>query len=115
VKDELSATLSPVFIVHLNYQSDRLNEAYQTGLLDLATSTGGEATFCRTPSDIAPAIQAAFARAAALQVLEVDGRLGKARQFEITVDAPGREVQYRTRYEPPAPIRTTGQKQEKKK
>lgn len=115
VKDELSGTLSPVFMVHLNYQSDRLNEAYQTGLLDLATSTGGDATFCRTPSDIAPAIQAAFARAAALQVLDVEARLGKARQFEITVDAPGREVQYRTRYEPPAPVRPAEPKPAEKK
>lgn len=105
LRDELARTLAPIFVVHLNYQSDRLNEAYQTGLLDLATSTGGEATFCRTPSDIAPAIQMAFARTAALQMLEVEGRLGKARQFEIAVDAPGREVQYRTRYEPPAPVR----------
>ena len=102
LKDELAATLVPVFIVHLNYQSDRLNEAYQTGLLDLATSTGGEAGFCRTPSDIAPVIQTAFAQIASLQVADVDARLGKARQFEFAVEAPGRDIHYRSRYAPPA-------------
>lgn len=105
LKDELAETLAPVFVVHLNYQSDRLNEAYQTGLLDLATSTGGEATFCRTPSDIGPAIQLAFTRLAALQIAEVEGRMGKSRQFEFSVEVPGREVQYRSRYAPPAPAR----------
>jgi hypothetical protein len=101
VKTELAATLAPLFIVHLNYQSDRLNEAYQTGLLDLAASSGGEAVFCRTPSDVAPAIAKAFARIATLQVAEVDARLGKSRQLELTVEASGRPLQYRSRYVPP--------------
>lgn len=101
LKTELTATLAPVFIVHLNYQSDRLNEAYQTGLLDLAASTGGEALFCRTPSDIAPALAKAFARVNSLQVVDLDARPGKSKQIEFAVEAPGRPLQYRSRYIPP--------------
>ena len=100
LKTELAATLVPIFIVHLNYQSDRLNEAYQTGLLDLAASSGGEAGVCRTVSDIAPAIARAFARIATLQVVEVDARLGKSRQFEFAMEAAGQTLHYRSRYVP---------------
>jgi hypothetical protein len=101
LKEELAATLVPVFIVHLNFQSDRLNEAYQIGLLDLAASSGGEASFCRTPSDVAPAIEKAFARIAQLQTVEFDARPGKSRQLDLLLSAPGRTLQHRSRYVPP--------------
>jgi hypothetical protein len=48
----LKESSSPLFVVHLNYQNDRLSDAYQTGLLELATATGGGAEFCRSVADI---------------------------------------------------------------
>lgn len=47
---------SPLFIAHLAYHGDRLNEAYQTGLLQLAQATGGNAVFCRSQAEIPDAI-----------------------------------------------------------
>jgi hypothetical protein len=54
--DSLTAFQTPVFIVHIAYSAERLNEAYQTGLLQLATTTGGTAAFCRSSAEIPPAV-----------------------------------------------------------
>lgn len=47
---------APVFIVHTNYQSDRLNEAYVNGLRQLAMTTGAIALMCRSNAEIATSI-----------------------------------------------------------
>ena len=54
--ESLAVFQTPVFLVHIAYAADRLNEAYQTGLLQLAASTGGAAVFCRSISEIPGAI-----------------------------------------------------------
>jgi hypothetical protein len=43
----LAQRQAPLFVVHLRYRSDRLGEAYQSGLKQLAEVTGGSAVFCR--------------------------------------------------------------------
>ena len=48
----LAADQAPLFIVHLHYRTDRLNEAYQNGLKQLAEVTGGTAAFCRSEAEI---------------------------------------------------------------
>jgi hypothetical protein len=58
----LSATQAPVFIAHLSYRSDPLNEAYQTGLLTLAQTTGGVVEFSRSLSEIPSAVDHVFDR-----------------------------------------------------
>jgi hypothetical protein len=49
-----------MFIVHLRYRSDRLNEAYQNGLKRLAETTAANAAFCRSTGEIPTAISAAM-------------------------------------------------------
>ena len=88
---------TPLFIVHLNRQNDRLNEAYQTGLLELATATGGQAEFARSVADIPAAIERAFASIVSHQSVEVEVKSGKARQVDLELTAQGRELRYRTR------------------
>ena len=53
----LTRTQVPVFVVHLTYRSDRLNEAYLNGLRQLAISTGGMAVVCRSSAEIPAAIR----------------------------------------------------------
>lgn len=48
---------APLFIVHLRLRSDRLGEAYQNGLKQLAEVTGGSSVFCRSSEEIADSIQ----------------------------------------------------------
>lgn len=59
---EASYLEAPLFVVHLNYRGDTLNESYQNGLLTLADSTGGRGQICRSVGEIPDAISAVFAR-----------------------------------------------------
>jgi hypothetical protein len=52
----LAASEAPVFISQLTYRTDQLNVAYQTGLISVATSTGGTASVARSVSEIPSAI-----------------------------------------------------------
>jgi hypothetical protein len=52
----LAVYQTPMFVVHVARSTDRLNEAYQSGLLQLATATGGSATFCRSSAEVPQAI-----------------------------------------------------------
>jgi hypothetical protein len=54
---KLAMSQAPIFVIHLEYYSDRLNEAYQAGLLQLTTATGGDTVFCRSNSEIIPAVE----------------------------------------------------------
>jgi hypothetical protein len=63
IQDKISKMLevltqrrAPMFVVHLRYRSDRLGEAYQKGLEQLAEATGGSAIFCRSMEEIADAM-----------------------------------------------------------
>ncbi len=58
----LSRRQTPLFVVHLVYRSDRLNEAYQSGLQQLAETTAGTSLFCHSSSEVTDAIQRSFER-----------------------------------------------------
>ena len=62
--EDLSYLEAPLFIVHLNYRGDTLNESYQNGLLTLADATGGKGQVCRSVGEIPDAIATAFTRIA---------------------------------------------------
>jgi hypothetical protein len=98
IRTSLSGFQSPVFIVHLDYRSDRLNEAYQTGLLELATVSGGAAEFCRSASDIPESIGQMLDRVSSLHTAEVEAKPSKARQLDVELDAEGTQLRYRTHY-----------------
>jgi hypothetical protein len=93
-------TQTPLFIVQLNYENDRLNEAYQTGLIQLANSTGGSAEFARTLSEIPVTISRTVARVLGHSSAELEFKRAKARQWEIELVAEGTGVRHRTRFLP---------------
>jgi len=95
---QLAALESPLFIVHLSYRNDRLNEAYQTGLMQLAAALGGSARFCRSRQEISGQIAGALERLAAVHRvdLEVPPRAGKFATVQL--EAPGRPLVYRNRF-----------------
>jgi len=95
----LTATQTPVFIVHLDYRTDPLNEAYQTGLLELARATGGNARFCRTLSGIPSQVDEAIERAENLWSVRVGLPNSDLRQFDVTLMIPQEGLlEYRSRY-----------------
>ena len=97
---KVARTQTPLFIVQLNYENDRLNEAYQTGLLELANATGGSAEFARTPAEIPVAISDMVERVSGHSSAELEFKRVKARQWEIELAAEGAAVRHRTRFLP---------------
>lgn len=94
----LAANDAPVFITHLAFLRDRLNDAYQTGLQQMAEATGGQALFCRTQGDIGSTITQAFDRIRTLWAIDIEIPPGTPRNFTMHLTADGVELQYRTRF-----------------
>jgi hypothetical protein len=102
VEANLAGRQAPLFIVHLNYRNDRLNEAYQVGLRRLAEITGGAAEFCRSVVEIPNAIQKSFELIASHYSvsLEVPDRSLKSVEIQLGLadGRGGRSLNYRTRF-----------------
>jgi len=97
----LAATQAPVFISHLTYRNDQLNVAYQTGLISLASSTGGEASISRSISEIPSAIDTLMDRIVGHYSLAVALPGGPdLRKLKLVVDTRnGTQLQYRSEYD----------------
>ena len=95
--EALSMTETPVFIVHLAYRNDTLNLAYQTGLMTLAATTGGASQFCRSQSEVGDAVSRAFDSITSQYSLTVPLR-EPPKVLNVTVDSPGRALNWRTRF-----------------
>jgi hypothetical protein len=59
---QVNSLQAPLFVVHLEYRQDLLNDAYQNGLETLTRETGGEAIICHSTAEIPDAISRIFAR-----------------------------------------------------
>jgi hypothetical protein len=94
----LAAFQSPLFVVHLAYLNDGLEQAYQAGVLQLAASSGGSAAFCQTSADIPEAVAAAFTRAASLYTLDLDVPPKSGRVLQVQVEHEGATLTYRGRF-----------------
>ncbi|HYM09958.1 MAG TPA: hypothetical protein VEU62_04465 [Bryobacterales bacterium] len=95
----LSSRQTPLFIVHLQYSSEQLNEAYQNGLKQLAEVTGGSSSFCQSTAEIPAAIQRIFALILSQYsvTLALPERAGKSVQVELQA-GDNRPLNYRTRF-----------------
>jgi hypothetical protein len=96
--DRLAGYQAPIFIVHLSYSSERLNEAYQGGLLQIATATGGTAIFCRSLAEIPGAIERTVASIQSMYQLIVRLPPRRPKAVTVVVDAAGRQISYRSRF-----------------
>lgn len=98
LEGKLAAGEAPLFIVHLAYRSDRLNEAYQNGLMQLAATAGGASAFCRSRAEIPDAIEGTFRTAASHYslVLRMPDRPSKVVQVQI--ENEGHTLTYRNRF-----------------
>ena len=100
IEDKLASRRAPIFFVHVERYSDRLNEAYQSGLLQLASATGGRGVFCRSNTEIATAIEETFRAIAAHYTLDLQVSAKNGDNIEITLESEtGGELSYRSRYQ----------------
>jgi len=95
---------APLFVVHLNYQPDRLNRAYQNGLETLATATGGRSAICRSAAEIPDAISGLLARiSSAWRVtLAVPARIRTNVQIQLSAPCHDgdQRISWRTHFHP---------------
>jgi von Willebrand factor type A domain len=100
----LAGRQAPLFIVHLDYRSDRLNEAYQNGLRRLAEVTGGSALVCRSVVEIPESIRNVFTTIDSHYSVSLlpPQRTAKSVAVELglaeTANGNGRSLSYRTRF-----------------
>jgi hypothetical protein len=95
----LNGTLAPVFIGQLTYRTDRLNLAYQTGLISLAAATGGSATISRSVAEIPSGINQLLDRILAHYSVRVALPDPEVRQASIAFLAPGdMPLEYRSSF-----------------
>jgi hypothetical protein len=89
---------TPLFIVHDCYRSDRLNEAYQAGLMSLAVATGGSAVFCRSSAEIPPAVSKTLEQLRTFYSVTVQVPDKARRNLEVKLDGGGATLNYRGRF-----------------
>jgi hypothetical protein len=94
----LNTTDVPVFVSHLAWLRDRLNAAYQAGLLQIAEATGGSASFSRAPGDISGDLSQMFKKIMSHWAVDLELPAGTGRTYSVQLSVEGREIQYRTKY-----------------
>jgi len=94
---KLSATQTPLFITHVEYRTDRLNEAYQNGLMQIASLTGGQAVFCRSNAEIQPAIASMIRTILSHYGLDLKVPANAADNVAIKIESQNGTVTHRTR------------------
>ncbi len=95
---KLSASQTPLFITHLEFRTDRLNEAYQNGLMQLASVTGGQAVFCRSNAEIQPAIANTIKTILSHYGLDLQVPPGAGDNVAIKIESNQGNLNHRTRF-----------------
>jgi hypothetical protein len=88
----------PIFIQHLAWLRDRLNDAYETGLQQIAEATGGSAAFSRWPGDSGADIDQMVRRVTTHWAIDLRLPAGIGRTYTVQLAVAGREIQYRTKF-----------------
>lgn len=99
--NELLRTSVPIFVVHLNYRNDPLNEAYQTGIKRLAQATGGRSVFCRSIAEIPVAIGDMVNAIQAMDIVKVEVPMGVSGAVSLTLEHPSGPIEYRSLFDIP--------------
>ncbi len=99
---DLGSLQAPLFVVHLSYRRDRLNEVYQNGLESLAEATGGKTDICHSMAEIPEALAETFARISSAWrlTLEVPAKLHNNTQIHLSAPCSEGEMHlsWRTRF-----------------
>lgn len=98
VTEVLLTGQTPVFITHLQYSAERLNQAYQSGLLQIASATGGAAEFCRSQAEIRDAVLRTVKGAQNQYSVKVQLPAGGARDVTLTLRSGDLPLSYRSRF-----------------
>jgi hypothetical protein len=98
LEPKLALYQAPLFVIHVAYRSDRLNEAYQTGLLQLASVSGGSSAFRRSRAEIPDAISSTFHSVAAHYSVALRMPQRPPKVIQVQLEVPGHALTYRNRF-----------------
>ena len=98
LSDSLAASETPLFVVHLHYFSDPINQAYQRGLMQLAEESGGMGAFCRSRGEIPEAVDKVVSAAATHWSVAVELRGARSRTANVDLFNGDRDVPNRARF-----------------
>jgi hypothetical protein len=96
----MEPSFTPLFIVQLNTQADRWNEAYYDGLRTVAQNTMGQALFCATRAAIGESLERCFERLRSHYSARIAVPVsGDSVQVELeSAGADGPRLLYRSRF-----------------
>lgn len=97
LSESLAAAQAPIFFVHLQQRSDRLSEAYQTGMTGLAIASGGSGIFCRSTVEVPDAVQRIIDSAGSHYLAWVQVPAKVRSNVMVELEAPGRLSTFRNR------------------
>ena len=89
---------APLFIVHLDYRSDKLNEAYQSGLMQLAVTCGGSSVFCRSTAEIPDSIQKMLETVVSSYRVDVELPANVPKIVQVQMESSGKTLSFRQRF-----------------
>lgn len=95
---QLAPYQTPLYIVHLNYRNDRVNEAYQSGLMQLASALGGASQFCRSRQEVPQAIAAALARLTRMHRVDLEAPARRDGVLQVQIHSETSALSYRDRF-----------------
>ena len=96
---QIAGRQAPLFIVHVRYRGDRLNEAYQNGLKQIAETTGGTSHSCRSVAEIPDAMARAFGLIESHYSVTLALPEKPSSSVQVQLEAGGaRSLNYRTRF-----------------
>jgi hypothetical protein len=99
VASALAGRQAPLFIVHVHYRTDRLNEAYQNGLRQIAEVTGGSAALCRSDAEIPEAVRRSLALISAHYSVTLALPEHPSRNVLVMIESGGgQSLSYRSRF-----------------
>jgi hypothetical protein len=98
LESKLARYQAPLFIVYLVYRDDRLNEAYQAGLAQLAAGAGGSSAFCRSRGEIPGAIAGALGAIASHYSVVVALPDHRRRTVTVQLHQDGKQLAGRSRF-----------------
>lgn len=98
VTDALLGTEAPIWLIHVHYRVDPINEAYQRGMQQMAEATGGTAVICRSLSEIPEGVASVFAAVREHWSVVVSLPAGQGRSTTVGLTAPECEMSYRQRF-----------------
>jgi hypothetical protein len=98
VAENLASFQPPLFVLHLQYSTDTLNEAYQSGLMQLATTTGGAAAFCRSRMEIPEVTAKLFETLKSLSIADLKLPDRPLKNVPIQLESENRVLTYRNRF-----------------